>query len=167
MTRIIDCTDTTTKERKRSVKGVPFFIRDDTVDVMTDHADSGLLDDSEIMGLMIGRVYRDGEGEYVMVDRTVSSVLDADEVSVRFDKNDMSQLIDSLDEMKDGERVVGWYHSHLGCGCFLSDTDLDTHSGIFGDGIGFAVVIDPVLRQLKVFGRTDEGLMPVQMIVME
>ena len=167
MTRIIDCTDTTTKERKRSVKGVPFFIRDDTVDVMTDHADSGLLDDSEIMGLMIGRVYRDGEGEYVMVDRTVSSVLDADEVSVRFDKNDMSQLIDSLDEMKDGERVVGWYHSHLGCGCFLSDTDLDTHSGIFGDGIGFAVVIDPVLRQLKVFGRTNEGLMPVQMIVME
>ena len=167
MTRIIDCTDRTTEERKRSVKGVPFFIRDDTVDVMTDHADSGLLDDSEIMGLMIGRVYRDGEGEYVMVDRTVSSVLDADEVSVRFDKNDMSQLIDSLDEMKDGERVVGWYHSHLGCGCFLSDTDLDTHSGIFGDGIGFAVVIDPVLRQLKVFGRTDEGLMPVQMIVME
>ncbi|MDD7423817.1 MAG: Mov34/MPN/PAD-1 family protein [Candidatus Methanomethylophilaceae archaeon] len=167
MTRIIDCTDMTTEERKRSVKGVPFFIRDDTVDVMTDHADSGLLDDSEIMGLMIGRVYRDGEGEYVMVDRTISSVLDADEVSVRFDKNDMSQLIDSLDEMKDGERVVGWYHSHLGCGCFLSDTDLDTHSGIFGDGIGFAVVIDPVLRQLKVFGRTDEGLMPVQMIVME
>ena len=167
MTRIIDCTDMTTEERTRSVKGVPFFIRDDTVDVMTDHADSGLLDDSEIMGLMIGRVYRDGEGEYVMVDRTVSSVLDADEVSVRFDKNDMSQLIDSLDEMKDGERVVGWYHSHLGCGCFLSDTDLDTHSGIFGDGIGFAVVIDPVLRQLKVFGRTDEGLMPVQMIVME
>ena len=167
MTRIIDCTDMTTEERKRSVKGVPFFIRDDTVDVMTDHADSGLLDDSEIMGLMIGRVYRDGEGEYVMVDRTVSSVLDADEVSVRFDKNDMSQLIDSLDEMKDGERVVGWYQSHLGCGCFLSDTDLDTHSGIFGDGIGFAVVIDPVLRQLKVFGRTDEGLMPVQMIVME
>lgn len=167
MTRIIDCTDMTTEERKRSVKGVPFFIRDDTVDVMTDHADSGLLDDSEIMGLMIGRVYRDGEGEYVMVDRTVSSALDADEVSVRFDKNDMSQLIDSLDEMKDGERVVGWYHSHLGCGCFLSDTDLDTHSGIFGDGIGFAVVIDPVLRQLKVFGRTDEGLMPVQMIVME
>ena len=167
MTRIIDCTDMTTEERKRSVKGVPFFIRDDTVDVMTDHADSGLLDDSEIMGLMIGRVYRDGEGEYVMVDRTVSSVLDADEVSVRFDKNDMSQLIDSMDEMKDGERVVGWYHSHLGCGCFLSDTDLDTHSGIFGDGIGFAVVIDPVLRQLKVFGRTDEGLMPVQMIVME
>ena len=167
MTRIIDCTDMTTEERKRSVKGVPFFIRDDTVDVMTDHADSGLLDDSEIMGLMIGRVYRDGEGEYVMVDRTVSSVLDADEVSVRFDKNDMSQLIDSLDGMKDGERVVGWYHSHLGCGCFLSDTDLDTHSGIFGDGIGFAVVIDPVLRQLKVFGRTDEGLMPVQMIVME
>ena len=167
MTRIIDCTDMTTEERKRSVKGVPFFIRDDTVDVMTDHADSGLLDDSEIMGLMIGRVYRDGEGEYVMVDRTVSSALDADEVSVRFDKNDMSQLIDSLDEMKDAERVVGWYHSHLGCGCFLSDTDLDTHSGIFGDGIGFAVVIDPVLRQLKVFGRTDEGLMPVQMIVME
>ena len=167
MTRIIDCTDMTTEERKRSVKGVPFFIQDDTVDVMTDHADSGLLDDSEIMGLMIGRVYRDGEGEYVMVDRTVSSALDADEVSVRFDKNDMSQLIDSLDEMKDGERVVGWYHSHLGCGCFLSDTDLDTHSGIFGDGIGFAVVIDPVLRQLKVFGRTDEGLMPVQMIVME
>ncbi|MGN1044921.1 MAG: Mov34/MPN/PAD-1 family protein [Candidatus Methanomethylophilaceae archaeon] len=167
MARIVGSTDASVAERRRSVRGVPFFVRDDTVDVMTDHADAGLLEDSEVMGLMIGRVYKDDEGEYVVVDRTVSSVLEADEVSVRFDRDDMDGLIDSLDGMSGDERVVGWYHSHLGCGCFLSDTDLDTHNGIFGEGIGFAVVIDPVLRQLKVFGRTAEGLAPVQMIVME
>ena len=86
---------------------------------------------------------------------------------VRFDQNDMSQLIDAIDELKEGDRIIGWYHSHLGCGCFMSETDIATQNGLFGGRIGFAIVIDPELRQLKVFDSTVDDPQSVQIIVME
>lgn len=167
MTRIIDVDHYVPETRRRSVVGVPFFVREDLIDRMTDHADEGLLHDSEIMGLIVGKVYRDDEGEYAVATDVVSSGLNADFASVRFDRDDMSQLIDAIDELKDGSRIIGWYHSHLGCGCFMSETDIATQNGIFGGHIGFAVVIDPVLCQLKVFDSKVDDPQSVQMIVME
>lgn len=153
--------------RVRSVSGVDLFVQERIIDRMTDHAHEGLMSDSEIMGLMVGRRYVDDEGEYVMVTGLISSELRADATSVRFDASDMGQLIDAVDGMEDGELIVGWYHSHLGCGCFMSDTDATTQKGIFGKNIGFAIVIDPVLCQLKVFRHMDDDIVPAQMIVME
>ena len=167
MTRIIEEHNTAPEFRKRSVKGVPLFIRDSLIDIMTDHADEGLLQDCEVMGLMVGTVYVDEEGEYAVATGTISAGLDADESSVRFDQNDMSQLIDAIDELKEGDRIIGWYHSHLGCGCFMSETDIATQNGLFGGRIGFAIVIDPELRQLKVFDSTVDDPQSVQIIVME
>lgn len=167
MSRVIDGTSYEPEIKKRPVRGVPFFIRDDLIDVMTDHGDEGLLRDSEIMGLIVGRVYKDDEGEYAVANGLISSKLDADEDSVRFDQSDMTQLIDAIDELREGDRIVGWYHTHLGCGCFMSQTDVTTQNGLFGGRIGFAIVIDPVQRQLRVFDSTPDDPQPIQMIVME
>ena len=167
MTRIVSVDEYEPEVKKRSVRGVPFFIRDDLIDVITDHGDAGLLHDSEIMGLIVGKVYKDDDGEYAIATGVISSELEADETSVRFDQSDMTQLIDGIDELKNGDRIIGWYHSHLGCGCFMSDTDIKTQNGLFGGRIGFAMVIDPVLRQLKVFDSTLDGPQQIQMIVME
>ena len=167
MTRIVSVDEYKPEVKNRSVRGVPFFIRDDLIDVITDHGDEGLLRDSEIMGLIVGKVYKDDDGEYAIATGVISSELEADETSVRFDQSDMTQLIDGIDELKNGDRIIGWYHSHLGCGCFMSDTDIKTQNGLFGGHIGFAMVIDPVLRQLKVFDSTIDGPQQIQMIVME
>ena len=167
MTRILEETVPEPEFRKRSVKGVGLFIHENLIDVITDHADEGLLNDSEIMGLIVGKVYTDDEGEYAIATGAISSGLDADETSVRFDQNDMSQLIDAVDELKEGDRIIGWYHSHLGCGCFMSDVDIATQNGLFGGRLGFAIVIDPALCQLKVFDSTPGDPQPAQMIVME
>jgi proteasome lid subunit RPN8/RPN11 len=167
MTRIVGEEQYEPEVRRRSVRNVPFFIRDDLIDIITDHGDEGLLQDSEIMGLIVGKVYKDDDGEYAVATGIISSELDADDVSVRFDQTDMTQLIDEIDNLKEGDRIVGWYHSHLGCGCFMSDTDIKTQNGLFGGRIGFAMVIDPVLRQLKVFDSTMDDPQPIQMIVME
>lgn len=167
MTRIIGEYNIDPEFRKRSVKGVPFFIRDSLIDIMTDHADDGFLQDCEVMGLIVGTVYVDDEGEYAVATGTISAGLDADESSVRFDQNDMTQLIDAIDELRECDRIIGWYHSHLGCGCFMSETDIATQNGLFGGRIGFAVVIDPELRQLKVFDSTVDDPQSVQIIVME
>ena len=167
MIRIIGSQEHVPEVRKRFVRDVPFFIHDNLIDRMTDHGDEGLLQDSEIMGLIIGNIHSDDEGMYAVATDVISSSLDADDTSVRFDQNDMTQLIESIDMLKGDERIIGWYHSHLGCGCFMSERDIATQDGIFGGRMGFAVVIDPVLRQLKVFDSTLGNPQPIQMIVME
>ena len=167
MSRIIEELSPSPEFRKRSVSGVRLFVRDSLIDIMTDHADEGLLQDSEVMGLIVGQIYTDDEGEYALATGTISAGLDADETSVRFDKADMEQLIDAIDELKEGDRIIGWYHSHLGQGCFMSGTDIATQNGLFGGHIGFAIVIDPELRQLRVFDSTLDDPKTIQIIIME
>ena len=131
---------------------------------MADHADAGLDSDIEVMGLMIGRFYRDEHGIYAIVDRPVSSKLISDRFGVSFDKDSMEELFDSLD-MDDGESIVGGYHSHLDIGCFMSPTDIATQNGLFGGECGFALVIDPVRKEMKIFDSTVDDPKPVDMIV--
>ncbi len=132
---------------------------------MADHADAGLDSDIEVMGLMIGRFYRDEHGIYAIVDRPVSSKLISDRFGVSFDKDSMEELFDSLD-MDDGESIVGWYHSHLDIGCFMSPTDIATQNGLFGGECGFALVIDPVRKEIKVFDSTIDDPKPADMVVL-
>lgn len=128
--------------RKRYAKGVSLYISESAMESMVDHADKGYLDNKEIMGLMTGRIFRDDEGMYAVVDDVATSDLDANEISVRFKKESLETLFTNIDDCK-GDAIIGWYHSHLGIGCYLSDVDIRTHEGIFGNDIGFAMVIDP------------------------
>ena len=150
--------------RKRAVKAAKLFIPEFALSLMADHADAGLDADREIMGLMIGRFYRDDDGMYAIVDRPVSSKLISDRFSVKFDEASMEELFDSL-EMYEGESIVGWYHSHLDIGCFLSPTDISTQNGLFGGECGFALVIDPVRKEIKVFDSTIDNPQPADMVV--
>jgi len=155
------------RERRRSVKGVNIFITEEAVCDMLDHAEKGSSQNSEVMGLLAGQVYRDGEGRYAVVNKAVTSVLISDEVSVRFDHSDMVALFDELDRLDFDYVIVGWYHSHLGIGCFMSETDVSTHSSAFGNETGFAVVIDPIKEELKIFESSNEGPKETSMIVVE
>ena len=152
--------------RVRTVRSAKLFIPEFAISLMTDHADAGLDADKEIMGLMIGRFYRDDNGIYAVVDRPVSSKLISDRISVRFDEDSLEELFDSL-ELDEGESIVGWYHSHLDIGCFMSPTDIATQNGLFGGECGFALVIDPVRQELKVFDSTKDDPQPVDMVVIE
>ena len=84
--------------RKRAVKAAKLFIPEFALSLMADHADAGLDADKEIMGLMIGRFYKDDDGVYAVVDRPVSSKLISDRFSVKFDEASMEDLFDSLEE---------------------------------------------------------------------
>ena len=151
---------------KRAVKGVPLYVSEKAMISMTEHADRGFGTNKEIMGLMMGCVYKDDEGEYAVVKDVATSVLDASAISVRFNRDHLEQLFESID-MCEGEYVVGWYHSHLGIGCYLSDVDIKTHEGIFGTDTGFAIVIDPSELTIVPF-RCSRGIPEkVSMIIME
>ena len=166
MVSIISGSSKEPEYRVRTVKSAKLFIPEFVISLMTDHADAGLDTDREIMGLMIGRFYRDDNGTYAVVDRPVSSGLISDKFSVKFDKDSIEELFDSL-EMGDGESVVGWYHSHLDIGCFMSPTDIATQNGLFGGECGFALVIDPVRQELKVFDSTLDDPQPVDIVIID
>ena len=166
MVSIISGSAAETEYRKRTVPGASIFIPEFALSLMTDHADAGLETDTEVMGLMIGRFYRDDRGTYAVVDRPVSSKLISSKYGVRFDEESMGELFDSL-EMGEKECIVGWYHSHLDIGCFLSPTDIATQNGMFGGECGFALVIDPVRKEIKVFDSTLDDPKPADMVVID
>ncbi|MCL2510104.1 MAG: hypothetical protein FWF07_03385 [Methanomassiliicoccaceae archaeon] len=165
MPKIISSDTPEIEFKKRPVKGVSFFISEDVVGSMTDHADRGYFENKEVMGLLIGHILKDDDGIYVKTADAVTSDLDADEASVRFKEETLEDLFESIDKCK-GDAVVGWYHSHLGIGCYLSDVDIRTHTGIFGDETGFAIVIDPSDSTLAVFSCGEDGPKKVPMIIL-
>jgi len=164
MPKVISHDPEETEFRKRSVAGIRLFISENAMNDMIHHSEWG--GGNEVMGLMVGRACRDDEGDYVTVDRVITSELISNEVSVKFDPSNMSQLFDAIDRLNDSETVTGWYHSHPGFGCFMSETDVRTHLGAFGDG-RFAVVIDPQCKEIQAFGSTDGNVTSVQFVLAE
>ncbi|MFA7150146.1 MAG: Mov34/MPN/PAD-1 family protein [Candidatus Methanomethylophilaceae archaeon] len=154
--------------RNRAVPSARLFVTEDEIDRMIGHAEHGMGENKEVLGLLVGRFFRDDGGEYAVVDKAITSPLVANDVNVRFDERGLVSLFDLLDPETEREKVVvGWYHSHLDCGCFMSDTDIRTQNGLFGGECGFALVVDPVRGELKVFDSTPDDPKPVDMIVME
>ena len=166
MPRITQHTEALITERKRIVNA-DIFISEAAVSDMISHADKGASENAEVMGLLAGHVHRDDKGIYAIAERTVTSRLLSDAVSVRFDHSDMRALFDALDGLNFDYVIVGWYHSHLGIGCFMSETDVATHESSFGDDTGFAVVIDPIREELKVFKNSKDGLKEASVIIMD
>ncbi|MDR2865812.1 MAG: hypothetical protein LBV13_00170 [Methanomassiliicoccaceae archaeon] len=152
-------------ERRRAVNA-DIFVSEGAICDMLDHAEKGMNENAEVMGLLAGHVYRDDGGYYATVSKAVTSALISDEVSVRFDPDDMVTLFDALDNLDFEYVIVGWYHSHLGIGCFMSETDKSTHKAAFGE-TGFAMVIDPMKEEMKVFKGSADGTTEASMVVLE
>lgn len=140
--------------RKRTVKKADLFVSESALGNMLNHADEGFAEGKEVMGFVLGEVYRDDGGEYAVAEGTATSELDSTETSVRFDPEGFEELFASMDET--GGSIVGWYHSHPGFGCYMSETDIETHVSMFGNGTGFAIVIDPSDGTFMAF-RTEDG----------
>jgi len=165
MPRITHCTDANVSERKRIVPA-DIFVSEEAISDMLEHAAQSAMNNEEAMGLLAGSVHKDKDNIYAIVTKAVTSGLLSDNVSVRFDPSDMETLFDALDRLDFEYVIVGWYHSHLGIGCFMSETDVSTHASAFGAS-GYAIVIDPIKEELKVFKGSDNGPVEASMVVTE
>jgi len=165
MPRITHSTDAEITHRERMVNA-DIFVSEEAIADMLEHASKGLSDNAEVMGLLAGSAHRDEKGTYAIVNKAVTSGLLSDDVSVRFDPSGMTVLFDALDGLDFNYVIVGWYHSHLGIGCFMSDIDVSTHVSAFGDS-GYAIVIDPIREELKIFKGSDNGIAEASMVVIE
>lgn len=122
---------------------LPMYVNKHAEAKMRNHALSARDGKTEVMGLLLGEIRRWRDVDYILVRDVATTDLDATSVSVKFDSAGFEKLFESLDLAGFDYVVVGWYHSHPGYGCFLSDTDVKTHSGIFVSPHHVAIVIDP------------------------
>ena len=166
MPKIISSEEGVKEFRNRGVPGAELFMGESVISKMAFHADLGYGDNKEVMGLLMGKVYVDGEGEYAVAEGTATSGLVATDTSVRFDPKALEDLFSSMNENK-CRTVVGWYHSHPGFGCYMSDTDMKTHKNIFGEKTGFSAVLDPSEQTMSVFVNDDGSFRKARMVVSE
>lgn len=97
----------------------------------------------EVMGLMLGEFVDDYT---VYVIDVFAMPQSGTGVSVEaVDPVFQTKMLDMLKQTGRSEMVVGWYHSHPGFGCWLSNVDINTQQSFEAlNQRAVAVVIDPI-----------------------
>src|SRR5579859_7545167 len=122
------------------------FFEESCLKQMQDHACVDLL--REQAGILSGQVYVDDGRHYVSITSTCPADTVGDAVHFRFHKDSWEKI---WQQLKDGDNILGWYHTHPGLGIFLSATDLRTQERYFNSLWQIAVVLDPLSGQMGVF----------------
>lgn len=111
----------------------------------------------EAMGLLLGDRFGDGrEGVFSVALSSVTAPLEATSSHVRFDAARFEALAAALERQPYDFVIVGWYHSHLDLGCFMSSTDLETQRRYFAAPHQVSWVLDPVREESEGF-RIERG----------
>jgi proteasome lid subunit RPN8/RPN11 len=107
---------------------------------------------AEICGVLVGDVYQDDTGAFLLVEHIIegqSSTSSAGQVTFTADTWQHIQLL--MDKQYPDLRIVGWYHTHPGHGVFLSEMDIFLHESFFGLPWQTALVYDPRSGEEGVF----------------
>ncbi len=120
----------------------------------------------EDMGLLIGDWALDPEGRaFTVAQELHTGSLDASPASVRFSRKGLEEVAGQLERRGKDQVIVGWYHSHLDLGAFMSVRDLRTQRGGFPHAHQVALVVDPMRCEAASFanGPMGPGTVPVAM----
>jgi proteasome lid subunit RPN8/RPN11 len=118
--------------RWRNKEAIDLYISKLAEEKMRNHSLTHSAERNEVMGLMLGSFHKHEGKIYATVKDVVTTDLETSAVRVRFKRGGFEQLFESLDGCGFEYVIVGWYHSHPGHGCFLSETDIDTQRTMFG-----------------------------------
>jgi proteasome lid subunit RPN8/RPN11 len=104
--------------------------------------------ENEIGGFLIGYLAEDGLDvtHAVPAREAVGSA-----AQLTFPPEAWTAVLATIEERNQGERLVGWYHSHPGHGVFLSAYDQFIHTQFFPEEGQIAIVIDPQSGEEGVF----------------
>lgn len=122
----------------------------------------------EMGGLLVGTVHlRSSAKDFVVsIDSSVQSTdYDGTSVSLRMG-SDVWEAARAIS--RQGQSVVGWYHSHPNLGAFFSGTDRRTQKSFFHHPHCIGLVVDPIRHEEKWFiGVDSDELAPHQIILCE
>ena len=102
----------------------------------------------EKIGLLIGAVAQDG----LWVTDAISGYGPAHSTGTVLLPQALARVADDILKGRIEGTIIGWYHSHIGHGIFLSNVDIDTQLKLqqFSPYV-VALVIDPTINQFGVF----------------
>lgn len=161
-----------TAESKELYKGIvlssgvfPVYVSKKAEEKIRNHAMRHGDDGTEVMGFLLGEIFEHNGVKYAVVRDVATTSLDASEVSVKFNKDNMDQLFSQMDGSGFDYLIVGWYHSHPGHSCFMSATDMRTQKAMFTEDYHSAIVIDPLKMEIEAYGLEGEDYRPVPFAV--
>jgi proteasome lid subunit RPN8/RPN11 len=102
----------------------------------------------EKIGLLIGVMAEDG----LWVTDVISGYGPAHSTSTVLLPQALARVADDIIKGRIEGTIIGWYHSHIGHGIFLSNVDIDTQLKLQQlSPYVIALVIDPTINQFGVF----------------
>ena len=108
--------------------------------------------DAEICGVLVGNVYRDLWGLFLLVDDCIrGDRADNKATQVTFKAETWNHIHEVMEREHPHQKIVGWYHTHPGFGIFLSGMDLFIQHNFFNLPWQVAFVYDPVGRDEGAF----------------
>lgn len=116
----------------------------------------------EVCGVLVGDVYRDDAGPFLLIDAIVrGDHAGSANAQVTFTAETWNHIQGVMETEHPDRRIVGWYHTHPNFGIFLSDMDLFIHGNFFNMPWQVAFVYDPVTGDEGVFvwrdGKTERA----------
>jgi proteasome lid subunit RPN8/RPN11 len=108
----------------------------------------------EVVGILLGSFSKDSTGKYRVdiVSIVKSDSAPGNQTQAQFTHEVWLQLVESAQKNYPDQKVVGWYHTHLGFGAFMSDDDVKSHRIAFSHPWHLAAVCDPIKNELCFFG---------------
>ncbi|MCK4971287.1 MAG: hypothetical protein KAS77_12180 [Thermoplasmata archaeon] len=128
------------------------YLAEKVVDDMGRRSREGAIRRREDMGLLLGDWAMDAEDDpYAVAMDLLTGSLEASPVAVKFKLEGLMKVAHDLDDLEYPYVIVGWYHTHLDLGCFLSDKDIKTQVGGFPHPHQVAVIVDPMRKEAAAF----------------
>ncbi len=132
-----------------------FISRAAAINIMR-HGAKGLQTEHEVAGGLVGRPGYDPDTglRYTRITAALAAHGRADQYEVEIPPEEwfrLSNLVRDEDPYRGNSILVGWYHSHPTFDAYLSDVDQQTQRQFFAEPWNVAIVVGPLLRQIKAF----------------
>jgi proteasome lid subunit RPN8/RPN11 len=98
----------------------------------------------EVCGVLVGKVYHDGHAPWGWISANIrGNYASGRNAQVTFKSETWTHIHQEMEARFQGQRILGWYHSHPGFGIFLSEMDVFIQENFFAESWQVAFVDDP------------------------
>lgn len=104
--------------------------------------------DVEVGGFLLGNIT---DSEVSVTASQPARTAESGQTQLTFTHEAWDEVLGKMETDFAGLEIVGWYHSHPGFGCFLSDYDIFIQENFFASPGQHALVIDPIAGEDGVF----------------
>lgn len=112
--------------------------------------------ENEIFGYLIGLILTWAHKKYVIVKNQIhlKDLIKSKKYLTHDIKGTAGSYVKEFQKLRKKDNnlcVIGWWHSHINIGCFLSPTDLHTQECFFPESYQIALVVDPIRKEYQFF----------------